>query len=88
MILKAYDETHNIWIYIDNIRKIKVESWKDGKLDPDRDNWKWEKSLVDLNEKSGLFVFFQINKETEYTSYIVGEKAYLLNDEGKTIERI
>jgi len=88
MILKIIDEEGNQYIYSD-ICEVTVGIMTQEELDKDTYNKSY---IVSKNSKKGNFtrMFRLFKNDTLYQRIVVDSfvKVYLMNDEGKTIERL
>ena len=95
MIFKVFNEEVNEWVIFDNIRKVRSRcdkvKWHEGLFfGEDGFDIQADHSFVECNNEKNADVFglgaasCQFNNGEEKT--FVFKRAYLLNDEGKTIE--
>jgi len=86
MILKAFDENSKCWVFMDNIKTAKI-AYAVNTTDI-KEGVDWNYTLVDLDKTDkATYIYMAMNNGEDYIC-VVGDKAYLLNNEGKTIERI
>lgn len=96
MILKAFDEIKCSWLYIDKIKSVQADYGyitvgdKAPPKERDGEECYWDRTLLELNNGKcvGVDLYLLFDDGTDSLIVVPYHQAFLLNDEGKTIERI
>ena len=79
MIVKLWDSGKNCWTYIDGLKK--VDSWR---INKEKDTLKFVNLMCYYKDEKEM----PLSIELDITKEELVNSIYLLNDEGRTIERI